>query len=995
MRISEIRNPQDFQDLCQQLLVAEYGDFQIVDDSSGDRGIDGYVPSTRTLYAMYCPEKPPPPKRYYQRKINDDLRKAAKVKDELGYPAEHWIFLTPAPLGEELHRYISEKAKAAGFATGENQSETHLIHLLAKHAHLRSQFLPLIVSDLESALREVKEGVADIGSKLSSQGSDIRGKLSQLLAGSERKPTKTPQQLPVRLDTLHPAEFFRGREKQLKALDKFCRQGNKGVLALVGLGGAGKTAIVRHFLEQKGWLGDEDSLDRPDGLFIWSFYKSPSAADFFNEAFIYFSKFFERSQVIDLKLHGQRANPYLLVDVLQSTNRRCVLVMDGLEKMQLERDSPDYSRGRLIDAPIRTLLGQIADGCGWTKAIATSRISLADLAGRPSTQYQELKVDALELEAARSLLQRLGVVGPERFIDKLARNYGRHALTLDVLGRLLTEYYDGKPAKASALPRLETARGTTILETQAKKLGRVLTAYEALLNSLELAALQCLSIFRRPIDFDSLKEVFFVFQQQNGMAESNLSPDQFRTILHRLADLRLVILEKNAERQAQFTSHPAIRDHFYQLTPDRELLHKAYSIRLKSTLTDIPGKPPREPKMLDEIVELIYHTYKAGLTDQAYRIYEDRLGGYLNLGWGLGDHLRGAEVMQLFAPEANQVITEQVINIRLLIDAGLYWKNIGQLDEAICQFEKAARAAGTPPVDIGNLALALQNLSSMQVLRGLVPEAEQSARTALEHADAVQDERLTEGCRVRLATALALQGQTSEAEEIFRAGKALITKERKRAFPRDWPGIRLGWLLLRQGRYSEANDVLQKTRELSQHFNFRIITARADVLLAELACRTNRKADAKEALARVFAWASVGYDEEMLIAAYLVSAWLALINNDAPSANRYIRTGLREAQEYGYSIYWIELKLAEGRAALSLPTAKKAEDCVKLALGGQPQRNGRPELFGARASGYLWGQADALELLADLCELRGEKERAREFQQAVVKMRIHLHGGKD
>jgi hypothetical protein len=36
MRISEIRNSQEFQDLCQQLLAAEYEDFEILDGSSGD-----------------------------------------------------------------------------------------------------------------------------------------------------------------------------------------------------------------------------------------------------------------------------------------------------------------------------------------------------------------------------------------------------------------------------------------------------------------------------------------------------------------------------------------------------------------------------------------------------------------------------------------------------------------------------------------------------------------------------------------------------------------------------------------------------------------------------------------------------------------------------------------------------------------------------------------------------------------------------------------------
>ena len=40
MRISEVRNAQQFQDLCQSLLVAEDKNTQIVRDSSGDDGME-------------------------------------------------------------------------------------------------------------------------------------------------------------------------------------------------------------------------------------------------------------------------------------------------------------------------------------------------------------------------------------------------------------------------------------------------------------------------------------------------------------------------------------------------------------------------------------------------------------------------------------------------------------------------------------------------------------------------------------------------------------------------------------------------------------------------------------------------------------------------------------------------------------------------------------------------------------------------------------------
>ncbi|MBD0373737.1 MAG: hypothetical protein ICV60_23095, partial [Pyrinomonadaceae bacterium] len=153
MRIREIRDAQLFQDFCQQLLAAEYEDFQAIDDSGGDSGSDGYVPSKRRLFAIYCPESTPTPKKYYQDKIRSDLGKAVKLRDELGYEIDDWMFLTPAPLAEELHRYISEKAKEAGFGRGISWSEKNILTLLLKHTHLKPLYPDLFIDDLQGEMR--------------------------------------------------------------------------------------------------------------------------------------------------------------------------------------------------------------------------------------------------------------------------------------------------------------------------------------------------------------------------------------------------------------------------------------------------------------------------------------------------------------------------------------------------------------------------------------------------------------------------------------------------------------------------------------------------------------------------------------------------------------------------------------------------------------------------------------------------------------------------
>lgn len=153
MLIREIRNTTEFQDLCQQLFAAEYPDIELPDDSSGDEGNDGYVPSLKRLFAIYCPEKYPPPERYYKDKIHDDFKKALKLRDDCGYEIDEWIFVTPAPLPNEVLRYLRDKAQKAGISRGINWSEKHLLPLLLKHRELQPLYPDLFTPDIQNELR--------------------------------------------------------------------------------------------------------------------------------------------------------------------------------------------------------------------------------------------------------------------------------------------------------------------------------------------------------------------------------------------------------------------------------------------------------------------------------------------------------------------------------------------------------------------------------------------------------------------------------------------------------------------------------------------------------------------------------------------------------------------------------------------------------------------------------------------------------------------------
>src|SRR5438093_736720 len=85
---------------------------------------------------------------------------------------------------------------------------------------------------------------------------------------------------------LPPAPHFVGRAGEVAALRELWASGFRGVAALVGLGGAGKTAVAARFLDDV--LGGQ--LTPPAaGVFVWSFYQEPDAGLFLQEALRYFA----------------------------------------------------------------------------------------------------------------------------------------------------------------------------------------------------------------------------------------------------------------------------------------------------------------------------------------------------------------------------------------------------------------------------------------------------------------------------------------------------------------------------------------------------------------------------------------------------------------------------------------------------------------------------------------------------------------------------------
>ena len=203
------------------------------------------------------------------------------------------------------------------------------------------------------------------------------------------------------------AKKLYGRDREMAALLAAWDGGLTKIFAFDAMGGAGKTALVYHFvqaLKASGWRGARS-------VFAWSFYsqgsnedRQTSADDFFKAAYRHFSG---GKVAPPEKAHEKGVD---LAHLVQQS--RALLILDGLEPLQYATGKTGGTRsdkgrtGGLKDPGIKSLLNLLADNNPGL-CVVTTRIQLAELRGAEGAVFEPL--DRLPLMAGIELLRDLGV----------------------------------------------------------------------------------------------------------------------------------------------------------------------------------------------------------------------------------------------------------------------------------------------------------------------------------------------------------------------------------------------------------------------------------------------------------------------------------------------------------------------------------------------------------------------------------------------------------
>ena len=606
--------------------------------------------------------------------------------------------------------------------------------------------------------------------------------------------------------------------RELDNLCKWWRDGGRGVCALVGIGGAGKTAIAERFLrvlpgvtEEESNLAKDASLRSPKRLLVFSFYEAPNADQFFAHlAALARNESFDES--------SRAPSFHETIDLLRSSSG-CLLVLDGLEKLQ-----NDGARGELIgkitDGRLRELVDHLAYGLiPGVAAIVTTRFPFAKQEEQRPESYTAVAVEGISATAGVALLKQRGVLGSDSQLERIAVECGHHALTVDLAGGYIAEFGDRNPDTPLQLDTTEELERRITEETDDQRravlrqehcFARVAERYRegfAKRDPAALALLQRICLFRLGVDANTLASIF-TGKGKKGIAGrhlARLSMDKIERELSRLAVMRL--LETNeqtlsiqgedragAAKRTTHNVHPAVRVGFRQgindatrLACEREITdHFSTEIGVSpDELSRIPGRKlwlggatELSLASLDDCEEWVHHLLQ--LTDlgekywqDAYLVYTKVLGGYSKLYRHLAQLHRGERVTRALYDRRNPN-SDTASHCRLMNTRAGFCRDLGDLESSFELFTEArllAERIQDDPDTLRECWVSARNLVRVQVLRGRLKSAKKLADDYVKKWKSVDPQSASElqspdvAIRVWRATASGLMGETDRARK--------------------------------------------------------------------------------------------------------------------------------------------------------------------------------------------------------------------------------------
>jgi WD40 repeat protein/transcriptional regulator with XRE-family HTH domain len=427
------------------------------------------------------------------------------------HSVQKWETGESYPKAETLQRLIAVCLRHRAFTIGNEREEAQSLWRQVNEDGQRR--LPSFDEAWFAAL-----GTGDWGSETGDQG------LAAADSGNPQPPPPNPQPLiPALIDwgEVIAVPTLVGREPELATLTQWIMEERCRVVAIVGLGGIGKSSLALSFAHRM--------VAQFDVVVFRSLQNGPPLADVLDQII----RAVSAQQVIPPDLLPSKIA--LLVQLFRE--RRCLLILDNQETiMQPGMPAGTYRTGYLeYGMFLQALCEREHQSC----LLLTSREKSAELGtleGRNSP-VRALYLSGLADHACRTILASKEIVGPAGALEALARLYGGNPLALQLVSVTIRDLFGGDVGAFLAMGNAFFSGVDQLLDQQFVRLA-----------PLEQHLLYWLAIERELVPFNVL-----VAHVAERMAS--------REVLGALESLRRRMqIERSADRPA-FTLQPVILEY--------------------------------------------------------------------------------------------------------------------------------------------------------------------------------------------------------------------------------------------------------------------------------------------------------------------------------------------------------------------------------------------------------------------------------------------------
>jgi len=773
-------------------------------------------------------------------------------------------------------------------------------------------------------------------------------------------------------------ERFSGRELEIRRLNRWAGDKNIQCIAVTGMGGQGKTALIGHWLKR---LRPADLWGR-EGIFFWSFYTNRDVKSFMRT-------------LLELEYNESKNVHELESDALV---RRClsliknypiVIVLDGLELLQERPGAEVY--GTLLEDDLRDLLTAAIRERHGSLIVLTSRFSFSDLMNYSGKTLSLLELNNLSPRESGILLESCGVGGLQDSRESIGKKLEGHPLALRIFAAVIAVKTEGDPTR---LWDIIFAEGDLRYDNRFEsKLKRLLRFYEENLPIVQRAILEVISLFNAPEEEATIVRMVErrLAKSRNGGSGRRQIPDSLEWLYE-----SGLLLREHANNNLYYYCHPILRDHFRKslINDDRDMATEAALL-----LTDRPGDTaPKTIKDILPILDGIELFIDSGLCDRASEYFEDKLQGgkcFLSIP-ALQEGRRCT--LGFIGDSSRRSLCERQLPRRLIYiyfnQAAKFAGDAGEVAEAASLYESAEKLC-TQASDAGNLAVILRNKSIMLAYAGRLEEARKCIEESVKILKDKNEDFVNYTCKYDLAFILGIMGDVKEAMHCYldaddiRQQSQQTTRGGNAEIYSEWE-IRCASIYALFGLPIYAEKIAKKALDYSLKSGMKAHEAAASAVLGSLDIYNKKYNSARKYLANAETIARRGYMYMELPKILLTLARLEINERNNARALRYIDEVMQIVVPRELCLIQAEALILRGNIMLSSANYSVRDNRDEPLLSALDDGELAHRL--SRKTKNMWAQKDSMDLLAKvhsgLGDVNNEKRYRMEYKAMSAMLKL-------